>query len=64
MPSKTDPKVPSIGLAPWCEFAADKTMILQKEHVLFNVEPINEFKNQYQSMFGSIVTPPKLILPE
>lgn len=65
MPSKADPHTPSIGLAPWCEFAADKTMILQKEHILFNVEPINEFKNQYQGMFGGILTPPnKLILPE
>jgi hypothetical protein len=65
MPSKTDPKVPSIGLAPWCEFSESKVVSLRWDHIIFCVDPVNEFKNQYQSMFGGILTPPKkLILPE
>lgn len=65
MPSKADPKVPSIGLAPWCEFSESKVVSLRWDHIIFCVDPVNEFKNQYQSMFGGILTPPKkLILPE
>jgi hypothetical protein len=65
MPSKADPKVPSIGLAPWCEFNANKTVSLRREHILYIIEPVADFKNQYKSMFGGIITPTKnLILPE
>lgn len=64
MPQR-DPKAsPSIGFAPWLEFSEDKQVELDKSHVLFMVTPIKEFVNQYNSLFGGIVTPStKLILP-
>lgn len=64
MPQR-DPKAsPSIGFAPWLEFSEDKQVELDKSHVLFMVTPIKEFVNQYNSLFGGIVTPTtKLILP-
>lgn len=64
MPQK-DPKAPpSIGFAPWLEFSEDKQIELDKSHVLFVVTPIKEFVNQYNSLFGGIVTATtKLILP-
>lgn len=64
MPQR-DPKAsPSIGFAPWLEFSEDKQVELDKSHVLFMVTPIKEFINQYNSLFGGIVTPStKLILP-
>jgi hypothetical protein len=64
MPQR-DPKAPpSIGFAPWLEFAEDKTITLDKSHILFIVKPVQEFINQYNSLFGGIVAPSsKLILP-
>lgn len=65
MPSKADPKTPSVGLAPWAEFSEDKEIVLDKSHVLCMITPIREFINQYNSIFGGIVLPSsKLILSE
>ena len=60
-----DPKAaPTIGFAPWLEFAEDKKIELDKSHILFIVKPVQEFINQYNSIFGGIVAPSsKLILP-
>lgn len=66
MPSQTrDPKAaPTIGFAPWLEFAEDKQIELDKSHILFIVKPVQEFINQYNTIFGGIVAPSsKLILP-
>lgn len=65
MPSKADPKTPSVGLAPWAEFSEDREIVLDKNHVLCIMNPITEFINQYNSIFGGIVLPSsKLLLPE
>lgn len=65
MPSKADPKTPSVGLAPWLEFSEDKEITIDKSHILAIMNPITEIVNQYNSIFGGIVTPrPGLILPE
>ena len=63
MPSKADPTTPSIGLAPWMEFAEDKAFTVHMAHVITMGNPIREFLNQYNSMNGGIVLPSsKLIL--
>jgi len=65
MPSKADPKTPSVGLAPWAEFSEDKEIVLDKSNILCMMTPIREFINQYNSIFGGIVLPSsKLILSE
>ena len=65
MPNKIDPKTPNIGFAPWAEFSDDKTFYIDKSHVLAIINPIKEFINQYNSMFGGLVVPTgsNLILP-
>lgn len=64
VPSKADPKTPSVGLAPWAEFSDDKEITIDKSHILAVMSPIQEIINQYNSIFGGIVAPSsKLILP-
>lgn len=57
LPNKIDPKTPSVGFAPWAEFSDQKTFTLDKNHVLCIIDPINEFINQYNGMFGGLVLP-------
>lgn len=64
MPNKLDPKTPNIGFAPWADFSDEKTFTLDKSHVIVIMSPIKQFVDQYNSMFGKIVTPQSgLILP-
>lgn len=65
MPSKTDPKQPTVGFAPFCEWAVDKQVTLNKSLVLTLLTPVVEFVNQYNTTFGSGVVVPdsKLIIP-
>jgi hypothetical protein len=60
-----DPKAaPTIGFAPWIEFAEDNKIELDKSHVLYVLTPVQEFINQYNTIHGGIVAPSsKLILP-
>lgn len=62
MPNKVDPKTPNVGFAPWAEFSEQKTFEIDKSHVLCIIEPIKEFINQYNTMFGGIVLPPSGII--
>ncbi len=57
MPNKLDPKVPNVGFAPWAEFSEDKSFDIDKRHVLCIMNPVKEFINQYNSMFGGLVLP-------
>ena len=64
VPSRTDPKTPSVGLAPWAEFSEDKMMSINSFHVMCITTPVKEFINQYNTIFGGIVMPSsKLIVP-
>jgi hypothetical protein len=65
VPSKTDPKNPSVGFAPFLQWSDDKTLTLNANHVMLTSTPITEFINQYNAMFGGLVVPPKsgLITP-
>ena len=64
MQSQAQGKSASIAFAPWCEFSEDKIIEFDNVNVLCKMDPIQQFLNQYQSTFGSILTPqPKLIIP-
>lgn len=64
VPTKTDPKIPTVAFAPWAEFYDEKEFTLDKSHVLVIASPVKEFINQYNSVFGGIVSSqPKLIIP-
>jgi hypothetical protein len=65
VPSKADPKTPTVGLAPWAEFSDEKEFTLDKDHILLIMKPIQEFINQYNSIFGGIVMPSsKIMMPD
>lgn len=64
MPSRSDPKTPTVGFAPWADFSDEKEFTIHKAHVIVTMKPVQEFINQYNSMFGGIVAPSsKLIVP-
>jgi beta-lactam-binding protein with PASTA domain len=64
VPSKTDARTPTVGFAPWAEFSEEKEFAIDKSHIIVIMKPIQEFINQYNSMFGGIVAPSsKLIIP-
>ena len=65
IPSKTSATTPTVGFAPWVEWSEDKVFTIHKAHVIVTMKPVQEFINQYNSMFGGIVSVPtsKLIIP-
>jgi hypothetical protein len=64
MPNKADPKNPSVGFAPYCDWTEDKDFVLNKSFLIYKAEPLTAFVNQYNSQFGGIVVPnSKLITP-
>ena len=50
IPSKVDPKAPSIGLAPFTQFSLDDTVTIDKRHVLAIMTPIKQFTEQYKAL--------------
>lgn len=60
-----DPKrAANVGIAPWAEFSDDKDFTIDRQHVLCIMNPISDFLQQYNSIFGGIIAPSsKLILP-
>lgn len=62
VPSRANPQQPSIGLAPWLPYAENDTVLIHKQHVVYEAEPIQEMVNNYNSIFGKIIAPPKTLL--
>lgn len=54
----------SLGLAPFMAYSdAPNGMAVPSSFVMFMVDPVQDLKNQYQTMFSKVVTPDsKLIL--
>lgn len=52
----------SLGLAPFLAYGKFDSITLQDKDVMFMVDPVDDLKNQYQTMFSKIVTPPSSIL--
>lgn len=64
MPSKGNPQQPTIGFAPWMEFAEEKEFVLDNSHVLCIMTPIKEFVTQYNASFSGLVVPQNnLVVP-
>lgn len=62
IPSKTDPKNPSVGFAPYCEWTEDKEFALSKSLLMFVAEPLTVFVNQYNQQFGGLIVPETKII--
>lgn len=64
VPSAVEQKNPSVGFAPFLQWTDDKDLTLNRSHVTVMSNPITEFVNQYNSMFGGLVVPnSKIITP-
>lgn len=64
VPSKADPKAPSIGFAPYCEWSDEKQFNISKALIVTTMTVIPEFINQYNAIFGGIQIPnSKIITP-
>lgn len=62
MPNKADPKNPSVGFAPYCEWSDDKEFTVTKNFLVFKAEPLAVFVNQYNQQFGGILVPDTKII--
>lgn len=62
MPNKTDPKNPSVGFAPYCDWTDDKEFTLTKNFLIYKAEPLTVFVNQYNQQFGGILVPDTKII--
>jgi hypothetical protein len=62
IPSRTNPQQPSIGLAPWMPYAENEPVMISKQSIVYEAKPIKEMLNNYNSIFGGIITPPKTLL--
>ena len=64
IPDQMNPKNPQVGLAPFLQFSEDKEVVLNKNLVIAVVNPMTDFVNQYNSLFGGIQVPSsKIITP-
>ncbi len=64
IPSKENPKEPGVALAPFTNWSKDKEFVIYNHVIMCQMEPITDFINQYNSIFGGIVMADnKLILP-
>lgn len=57
--NKTDPKKPTVAMAPFCEFSENADVDINMQHVIALMNPNAEFVNQYNSVFGGIIVPEK-----
>jgi len=62
VPSRANPQQPSVGLAPWMPYAENDPVVIPKQHVVYDAKPVKEMINNYNSIFGGIITPPKTLL--
>ena len=62
MPSKTDPKAPQVAFAPYAEFTEDTQFTFSWSHIVTTYNPIAQFVNQYNTVFGGLIVPDTQII--
>ena len=64
IPDRLDAKTPQVGLAPYLQFSDSKELTFNKALIVTTAEPLTDFVNQYNSLFGGIQIPTsKIITP-
>lgn len=53
VPSRSNPEQVGIALIPYASYAKDHTIMIDKDSVVWEQEPVNEIRNQYNSIFGN-----------
>ena len=62
IPDKTTPQTPQVGLAPYLQFSDSKELTFNKALIVTTAEPLTDFINQYNSLFGGIQIPTSSII--
>ncbi len=55
IPNKTDPKNPTVGLAPYLEWTNDKVLKLSKNMFICMAEPLPMFVESYKKQFSNLI---------
>ena len=53
---------PNFGFIPFPLVSNDKTIVINNDKIVFVCEPSEEFLNQYNTIFGNIITPSSKII--
>jgi len=60
MPTKDDPEKPTLSIASLIPHSEEDDVTIKAQHVLFEITPLEELVNEYNSVYGSgIITPPR-----
>jgi hypothetical protein len=49
----------NLGIMQFMAYASYKTLTVREEHIMFIVQPKQELLNEYQKVFGNVLTPPE-----
>lgn len=53
VPSRSNPDQIGMALLPYASYAKDQTIFIDKGSVVWEQEPVDELRNQYNSIFGN-----------
>lgn len=53
VPSRNNPEQVGMALIPYATYAKDHTIMVDKDSVVWEQEPMDELRNQYNSIFGN-----------
>jgi hypothetical protein len=53
VPSRSNPEQVGMALIPYATYAKDHTIMVDKDSVVWEQEPVDEVRNQYNSIFGN-----------
>jgi len=53
VPSRNNPDQIGMALLPYASYAKDQTIFIDKNAIVWEQEPIDELRNQYNSIFGN-----------
>jgi hypothetical protein len=53
VPSRNNPEQVGMALVPYAAYAKDHTIMINNDSVIWEQEPVDELRNQYNSIFGS-----------
>lgn len=57
MPTRTGST--NFGFLPYPMYSEEKDLIISREHIVYAVDPAQDFLDQYNQLFGEIITPNK-----
>lgn len=53
VPTRSNPEQVGIALIPYATYTKNHTIMIDKESVVWEQEPVDEIRNQYNSIFGN-----------